>query len=118
MALAWKAGWVQALTSSNLVSSATVICALTRAYAPHRAPLEVSGPLSVRYFCAIFRGGPLRGGRWRPLRQGCRGEFVQFHWLHQGVNKVPPGCRSSWSIEPFGRARPAVLVSGILQSSA
>lgn len=25
MALAWKAGWVHALTSSNLVSSATVI---------------------------------------------------------------------------------------------
>lgn len=31
MALAWKAGWVHALTSSNLVSSATVIPALTRA---------------------------------------------------------------------------------------
>ena len=31
MALAWKAGWVHALTSSNLVSSATTIPALTRA---------------------------------------------------------------------------------------
>ena len=31
MALAWKAGWVHALTSSNLVSSATSIPALTRA---------------------------------------------------------------------------------------
>ena len=29
MALAWKAGWVHALTSSNLVSSAIVIPALT-----------------------------------------------------------------------------------------
>lgn len=31
MALAWKAGWVHALTSSNLVSSATTIPALMRA---------------------------------------------------------------------------------------
>src|SRR5665647_3509433 len=68
MALAWKAGWVQALTSSNLVSSATANCALTRAYTPARAPLGASNPRFVRYLCAIFRGGPLRGGLWRTSR--------------------------------------------------
>ena len=31
MALGWKPGWVHALTSSNLVSSATTVPALTRA---------------------------------------------------------------------------------------
>src|SRR5450759_3597320 len=71
MALAWKAGWVQALTSSNLVSSAAANCALTRAYAPTRAPSGASDPRFVRYLCAIFRGGPLRGGSWRSIRAGC-----------------------------------------------
>jgi hypothetical protein len=56
MALAWKAGWVQALTSSNLVSSATANCALTRAYALDGAPAGNSATLSVRYLCEIARG--------------------------------------------------------------
>ena len=69
MALAWKAGWVQALTSSNLVSSAAENCALTRAYTSPMASLEASDPLFVRYLCAIFRGAPIRGRLWRPLRR-------------------------------------------------
>jgi len=27
-------------------------------------------------------------------------EFVQFDWLRQRVNKVAPGCRSTWNTEP------------------
>ena len=91
MALAWKAGWVQALTSSNLVSSATANCTMTRAYAPHRAQLEASDPLSVRYFCAIFRGAPSEQGSGDRSGSAAGDEFVQFDWLRQRLNKVVLG---------------------------
>ena len=42
MALAWKAGWVHTLTSSNLVSSAIWITALAREYTPKLAPICAS----------------------------------------------------------------------------
>ncbi len=51
MALAWKAGWVHALTSSNLVSSATGIIALARADTPQlhlcAPPRPISCPESA-----------------------------------------------------------------------
>ena len=58
MALAWKAGWVNALTSSNLVSSATQIPALTRAgiffSGVGRAPQHDSCPECAPSFRGMF----------------------------------------------------------------
>ena len=145
MALAWKAGWVQALTSSNLVSSATEKCALTRAYTSSSAPLEASAPRFVRYLCAIFRGGPLCGGLWRTSRagpgrrvrsarlaapegsQGRSGVQVQLEFRAE----LPSGGPSDLEVTgpypaqterrgegPSAGARPAILVSEVLQSSS
>ena len=145
MALAWKAGWVQALTSSNLVSSAAENCALTRAYTPAGAPLGASDPRFVRYLCAIFRGGPLRGGLWRTSRagpgrrvrsarlaapEGSQGRsWVQFSWSFEPNFQVeaPPTLEVTGPYPaqterrgegPSAGARPAILVSEVLQSSS
>ena len=145
MALAWKAGWVQALTSSNLVSSATGNCALTRAYTTARVPSGASDPRFVRYLCAIFRGGRLRGGLWRTSRAG-PGRRVRSarlaapegsqgrSWVQVQLEfraELPSGGPSDLEVTgpypaqterrgegPSAGARPAILVSEVLQSSS
>ena len=129
MALAWKAGWVQALTSSNLVSSAAENCALTRAYTTARVPSGASDPRFVRYLCAIFRGGPLRGGLWRTSRagpgrrvrsarlaapEGSQGRsWVQFSWSFEPNFQVeaPP----TWKLRVHTQLRPNVEVKALRQ---
>src|SRR3954469_15723071 len=62
MALAWKAGWVHALTSSNLVSSAS----LTRPFAPQsRKSPAARRPSGLNFGLSCFRF-PTRGSSRGP----------------------------------------------------
>ena len=57
MALAWKAGWVHALTSSNLVSSATRITSL-EPRCPHRGSIFPGEPPLPRFTSFPQSAGP------------------------------------------------------------
>ena len=60
MALAWKAGWVHTLTSSNLVSSAKPIPALTRAGIIVSDSVGQPQPGLCAIFALIFAKAPPR----------------------------------------------------------
>ena len=96
MALAWKAGWVQALTSSNLVSSATGNCALTRVYTPAGLHLEPQTP----DLCVIFALSFAADAPWRALKAGPTGALA-------AEMSVPDPHPSSTEALTRGAGRPA-----------
>ena len=87
MALAWKAGWVHALTSSNLVSSATTIPALTR------AGIAISGSelLAEARLCAIFALNLERSLLRASVSRGCCRPSERLG--PAGYYRIPDGTR-------------------------